>query len=107
MLDSDEFAVAMFLIDHKLSNQDLPDKLPDRLIPPSKRAYFRTPHPAPRRDEESGAGPTASHNAGPSASYSSASGGGYAGYSFSRARPMDDEYADDSQDLSSYIDRGH
>ena len=107
MLDRDEFAVAMFLIDHKLSNQDLPDKLPDRLIPPSKRAYFRTSHPAPRRTEESGghdAGPTASYNAGPSASYSSASGGGY---SVSRARPMDDQYADDTQDLSRYIDSGH
>ena len=107
MLDRDEFAVAMFLIDHKLSNQDLPDKLPERLVPPSKRAYFRSSHPAPRRSEDSGGydAPTASYNAGPSASYSSASGGG--GYSVSRARPMDDQYADDTQDLSNYIDRGH
>ena len=36
-LDRDEFAVALFLIDHKLQGNDLPDKLPDRLVPPSKR----------------------------------------------------------------------
>ena len=40
-LDRDEFAVAMFLIDHKLAGNDLPDKLPDRMIPPSKRSYLR------------------------------------------------------------------
>lgn len=40
-LDRDEFAVAMFLIDHKLSGNDLPDKLPDRVIPPSKRGFLR------------------------------------------------------------------
>ena len=36
-LDRDEFAVAMFLVDHKLQGNDLPDTLPDRLVPPSKR----------------------------------------------------------------------
>ena len=36
MLDRDEFAVAMFLIDHKIGGNDIPDSLPDRLIPPSK-----------------------------------------------------------------------
>ena len=36
-LDRDEFSVAMFLIDHKLTGNDLPDKLPSRLVPPSKR----------------------------------------------------------------------
>ena len=40
-LDRDEFAVAMFLIDHKLSGNDLPDVLPDRLVPPSKRGKMR------------------------------------------------------------------
>ena len=38
MLDRDEFAVAMFLIDHKLKGNDIPETLPDRVIPPSKRA---------------------------------------------------------------------
>lgn len=37
MLDRDEFAVAMFLIDHKLKGNDIPETLPDRVIPPSKR----------------------------------------------------------------------
>ena len=41
-LDRDEFAVAMFLIDHKLAGNDLPDKLPDRVIPPSKRSFLRS-----------------------------------------------------------------
>lgn len=41
MLDRDEFAVAMFLIDHKLAGNDLPDKLPERVIPPSKRKLLR------------------------------------------------------------------
>ena len=40
-LDRDEFAVAMFLIDHKLQGNDLPDKLPERVIPPSKRGFTR------------------------------------------------------------------
>lgn len=39
-LDRDEFAVAMFLIDHKLDGHDLPDQLPDRVIPPSKKALL-------------------------------------------------------------------
>ena len=43
-LDRDEFAVAMFLIDHKLAGNDLPDKLPDRVIPPSKRSFIRSSH---------------------------------------------------------------
>ncbi len=40
-LDRDEFSVAMFLIDHKLAGNDLPDKLPERVIPPSKRSFIR------------------------------------------------------------------
>lgn len=43
-LDRDEFAVAMFLIDHKLSMNDLPETLPERLIPPSKRLLVRNQH---------------------------------------------------------------
>ncbi len=40
MLDADEFALAMHLIQIKLSDQhnDLPNTLPDHLVPPSKRA---------------------------------------------------------------------
>ena len=37
MLDRDEFAVAMFLIDHKLAGNDLPDTLPESVVPPAKR----------------------------------------------------------------------
>ena len=39
MLDADEFALAMHLIQIKLSDNhnDLPTELPDHLIPPSKR----------------------------------------------------------------------
>ena len=37
LLDTDEFALAMYLIDIKLQNHDLPSELPDHLIPPSKR----------------------------------------------------------------------
>ena len=38
MLDGDEFAVCMFLIDHKISGYDIPEVLPSHLIPPSKRS---------------------------------------------------------------------
>ena len=44
MLDKDEFAVAMFLIDHKLSGNDIPEVLPERMIPPSKRMQFQGDH---------------------------------------------------------------
>ncbi|KAK7603206.1 hypothetical protein V9T40_003205 [Parthenolecanium corni] len=36
-LDGDEFALAMYLIEIKLNDHDLPSVLPDHLIPPSKR----------------------------------------------------------------------
>lgn len=36
-LDSDEFALAMHLINVKLEGYDLPAELPEHLIPPSKR----------------------------------------------------------------------
>ncbi len=42
-LDRDEFCVAMFLIDHKLSGNDLPDKLPPNVIPPSKKNLRKGP----------------------------------------------------------------
>lgn len=37
MLDSDEFALAMHLINIKIDGNDLPSDLPDHLVPPSKR----------------------------------------------------------------------
>lgn len=39
MLDSDEFALAMHLINVKLDGHDLPDELPTHLVPPSKRPF--------------------------------------------------------------------
>lgn len=51
MLDRDEFAVAMFLIDHKLSGNDIPDVLPDRLVPPSKLQRYTMRH---REEEQRG-----------------------------------------------------
>ena len=47
MLDRDEFAVAMFLIDHKLSGNDLPEQLPDRVIPPNKRSLMKKSNSSP------------------------------------------------------------
>lgn len=40
MLDSDEFALAMHLINVKLDGHDIPAELPAHLIPPSKRGRF-------------------------------------------------------------------
>ncbi|PSN36946.1 EH domain-containing protein 1 [Blattella germanica] len=37
LLDADEFALAMHLINIKLDGHDLPSELPDHLVPPSKR----------------------------------------------------------------------
>lgn len=39
MLDSDEFALAMHLINVKLDGHDLPTELPSHLVPPSKRGF--------------------------------------------------------------------
>lgn len=39
MLDADEFALAMHLIDIKIDGHDIPTELPDHLIPPSKRGF--------------------------------------------------------------------
>lgn len=36
-LDSDEFALAMHLINIKLEGYDLPEDLPEHLVPPSKK----------------------------------------------------------------------
>ena len=40
MLDSDEFALAMHLINIKLDGHDIPAELPAHLVPPSKRGKF-------------------------------------------------------------------
>ena len=71
MLDRDEFAVAMFLIDHKLSGNDLPDQLPDRLIPPSKKTFLRSQHFGGGRGGEfsGGGGPMSSYSQGHANSY--------------------------------------
>uniref|UniRef100_A0A1B6CFC6 Dynamin-type G domain-containing protein n=1 Tax=Clastoptera arizonana TaxID=38151 RepID=A0A1B6CFC6_9HEMI len=37
LLDSDEFALAMYLIDLRLDGHDLPSVLPEHLVPPKKR----------------------------------------------------------------------
>lgn len=37
LLDSDEFALAMHLIQVKIDGHDLPTELPAHLIPPSKK----------------------------------------------------------------------
>lgn len=37
MLDSEEFALAMYLIKIKLEGNNLPNELPAHLVPPSKR----------------------------------------------------------------------
>jgi len=39
MLDDEEFALAMHLINIKLDGHDLPDELPIHLIPPTKRPF--------------------------------------------------------------------
>lgn len=39
MLDADEFALAMHLINVKVAGHDLPTELPEHLIPPSKRGF--------------------------------------------------------------------
>jgi len=40
MFDSDEFALAMYLINLKLEGEEMPAELPKHLIPPSKRSGF-------------------------------------------------------------------
>merc|ERR1719186_561059 len=39
MLDSEEFALAMHLMNVKLDGHDLPTELPSHLVPPSKRGF--------------------------------------------------------------------
>jgi EH domain-containing protein 1 len=39
MLDVDEFALSMHLVNVKLEGHDIPTELPDHLIPPSKRGF--------------------------------------------------------------------
>lgn len=42
LLDEDEFALAMYLIDLRLQGHDLPVNLPLHLVPPSKRQNLRS-----------------------------------------------------------------
>lgn len=42
LLDEDEFALAMYLIDLRLQGHDLPVNLPLHLVPPSKRQNIRS-----------------------------------------------------------------
>ena len=39
MMDADEFALAMHLINIKLDDNEIPSELPEHLIPPSKRGF--------------------------------------------------------------------
>ena len=137
MLDRDEFAVAMFLIDHKIGGNDIPETLPDRVIPPSKVHLVVRSHDEGRpSDDYSGAPSMTSHEAsysrdsgydkatsywggGASKVESSYHGGGEKGgryeedtsgggySSSSRSRHTHEEYDEDSSHLSSFIDRGH
>ena len=68
-LDRDEFAVAMFLIDHKLSGNDIPETLPERLIPPSKRMDFRKDHYHSGGGDHGGQEPSASETSSGGDSY--------------------------------------
>ena len=40
MLDADEFALAMHLINIKMDGHDLPVELPVHLVPPTKRGFW-------------------------------------------------------------------
>ena len=128
MLDRDEFAVAMFLIDHKIAGNDIPDSLPGRLIPPSKAHLRMRSREDERRErtsddfsgsqdgsysQDSGYRRDASHRGGGGGGGYSFQGGGEGGryeedksyggrQSSSRGRHTED---DDSH-LSSFIDRG-
>lgn len=50
LLDSEEFALAMYLIDLKLDGHEIPSRLPDHLLPPSKKNQSSK---APKDFEES------------------------------------------------------
>lgn len=65
MLDGDEFAVCMFLVDLKLSGSDVPEELPLHLVPPSKRAQHTL---NPRHFSSPTEGSTGGYN--PAGSYS-------------------------------------
>ena len=103
MLDRDEFAVAMFLIDHKLSGNDIPEFLPSRLVPPSKKSLCKS--------GRGGGGGGGGGNVQASLSSgrhhpSSSLGGGSGGDSPYRGRPMTGNL-DDEDDLSHFVDSGH
>ena len=41
MLDADEFALAMHLMNIKIDGNDLPAELPEHLVPPSKSMFLK------------------------------------------------------------------
>ena len=82
-LDRDEFALAMFLLDHKLSGNDLPDVLPEKLVPPSKRMLFKSSH----YGGGGGARGGADDMGGVSTSGYSSGGGGYPGIQVVQTMP--------------------
>lgn len=105
MLDRDEFAVAMFLIDHKISGNDIPEYLPSRVIPPSKRAFLRSQQNAAnyssggrerRRDREIDDPMYHSHSM---SSYSSGS------YSVRAMRDYNDDEEDRGNGLAGYVEQ--
>ena len=94
MLDRDEFAVAMFLIDHKLAGNDIPETLPDRVIPPSKRSH------SSRRESPAVSRGNVDNSVGDrSGSY----GGRNVNSHQTSTRPMGDY--DDDDELNRYIDQ--
>lgn len=120
MLDRDEFAVAMFLIDHKLDGNDIPDSLPPRLIPPSKKSLFRRPQPPPSEvhgEEMSWGGTSSGYGGGGSNSYNGGGrGGSLAGINGGSGggggrshfgQPMEEYEEDGPQGLSSFVDSRH
>lgn len=112
MLDRDEFAVAMFLIDHKLDGNDIPDSLPPQLIPPSKKSLLRRPPPPSSEahgDEMSWGGASSGYGGGGSSSYNGGGGGrgGGGGGRDYHAQPMDEYEEDGPQGLSSFVDSRH
>ena len=95
MLDRDEFAVAMFLIDHKLSGNDIPETLPERVVPPSKRDLVRGESRRPERS----LGGRQRDDAPPRGGIHSSIDDRSSGY---RGRSLD-QYDDDNNDLHQYI----
>ena len=96
MLDRDEFAVAMFLIDHKLDDNDLPETLPERVVPPNKRHLVQSQRPTQSLGGRGGPSRSRERDVIDDPMYHSARG-------FS-SRPMHDYEDDSGNGLAGYID---